>query len=89
MKENKPLKEEEKILNYLNGDLTEDDLKKNEAELDSDEFTKDALEGLVQLNQNALPNTVFKLKSDFTHISSVCLKKLTATLKYCKGAFIR
>ena len=64
MKENKPLKEEEKILNYLNGDLTEDDLKKIEAELDADEFTKDALEGLVQLNQNAVPITLHQINVD-------------------------
>jgi len=64
MKENKPLKEEEKILHYLNGHLSEDDLKKIEAELDSDEFTKDALEGLIQLNQNALPTTLHQINTD-------------------------
>jgi hypothetical protein len=64
MKENKPLKEEEKILHYLNGHLSEDDIKKIEAELDSDEFTKDALEGLIQLNQNALPATLHQINTD-------------------------
>jgi len=64
MKENKPLKEEEKILHYLNDNLSEDDLKKIEAELDSDEFTKDALEGLVQLNQNSLPTTLHQINTD-------------------------
>jgi hypothetical protein len=64
MKENKPLKEEEKILHYLNDNLSEDDLKKIQAELDSDEFTKDALEGLVQLNQNSLPTTLHQINTD-------------------------
>jgi hypothetical protein len=64
MKENKPLKEEEKILHYLNGNLSEDDLKKIEAELDSDEFTKDALEGLIQLNQHSLPTTLHQINTD-------------------------
>jgi len=64
MKENKPLKEEEKILHYLNGHLSEDDLKKIEAELDSDEFTKDALEGLIQLNQHSLPTTLHQINTD-------------------------
>ena len=64
MKENKLYTQEEKILKFLSGDLSEDDLKKIEAELDSDEFTKDALEGLVQMNQNALPNTLHQINAD-------------------------
>jgi hypothetical protein len=64
MKENKSLKEEDKILNYLNGNLSESETEKIEAELESDEFTKDALEGLVQLNKNTLPNTLHQINTD-------------------------
>lgn len=64
MKENKSYSQEEKILKFLSGDLSEDEKAKLELELESDDFAKDALEGLNQINQHSLPTTLHQINVD-------------------------
>ena len=64
MKENKSYSQEEKILKFLSGDLSEEEKAKLELELASDDFAKEALEGLTEMNQNTLPTTLHQINAD-------------------------
>ena len=64
MKENKSYSQEEKILKFLSGDLSEEEKAKLELELASDDFAKEALEGLTEINQNTIPTTLHQINTD-------------------------
>jgi hypothetical protein len=64
MKENKSYSQEEKILKFLSGDLSEEEKATLELELTSDDFAKEALEGLTEINQNTLPTTLHQINTD-------------------------
>ncbi len=64
MNENKSYTQEEKILKFLSGDLSEEEKAKLELELESDDFAKEALEGLNQINQQSLPTTLHQINAD-------------------------
>jgi hypothetical protein len=65
MKENKSYNQEEKILKLLSGDLSEEEKSKLELEMESDDFAKEALEGLTEINQNTIPTTLHQINTDF------------------------
>jgi len=64
MKENKSYNQEEKILKLLSGDLSEEEKSKLELEMESDDFAKEALEGLTEINQNTIPTTLHQINTD-------------------------
>jgi len=64
MKENKSYSQEEIILKFLSGDLSEEEKATLELELASDNFAKEALEGLTEINQNTLPTTLHQINTD-------------------------
>ena len=64
MKENKSYNQEEKILKLLSGDLSEEEKSKLELEMAFDDFAKEALEGLTEINQNTIPTTLHQINTD-------------------------